>query len=1139
MTPPRAITFMRGVGSFLTLVAVLVVPPAALSTLIGWPLPTAIPDLSSLGLTLRSGVSDELIVNILAVIAWLAWAQIAIAIVTELVAVVRGRPSIHLPVLPGIQATAARLVAGIVMTTATITPTAAMASPTPPVIAAPAATADPLDLPVLDLTATPPVAGAADISVQEAPAVAPTITVDRHDSYWAIAERTLGNGYRWSEIRDLNVGRTMTTGHIVQAGSDLVHPGWILELPADAEPGAVTTTEAVSTEAPPTTVDTIDPAPVVGHAELTVEEGDNFWALAEEQLAASTGQAPTAAETAPYWQDLIDANTDRLVEPHNPDLILPGQRLCVPPIAGTATGGTGTEVDEPPTPVADPAAPEIDETTPTATPTPVSAEDAESSDPADHQLAPAPAAPTADTPPSVDQDQTSDSPTSPIAAGAASVALAAGVTLAIRRRRRRAAHRNPTRQPRPTTEENRQLQSTLVAEGDIAAIEDLRRCLAQLAQSIAHSGGDARPRVVQHADDYIGVYLDAPSPNAPPGWSVGGEGAVWSLEADSTEANPGEEDTCAAPLLVTLGQPDEGGQLYLDLEAAGVVALSGDDVAAHGVARAMLTELALTPLADALQVLVVGPTLVPAEAESLDHVSVADSWDDASDNLAAWAEQSHNVLTVKGWPNVFVARGHDPDHDALAPVVVVASQPPPPELLAILRANHPATLAVVAVGEIAGATTIKCTNDSLSIPEIGLLCTPHPLDPETLDAIIDLLDDAEAEGTEPLDDSTSPPPPVVAEPQPEPEELSAAEQDPDADAAPPDLTLFSTVTESEPATANAGTTADADDAETPEAGSRDDEGEGMEEPVPSETPTPTDAEQTGPGDVISHDDLVDEPESVGIGGGADSTESEGDLVPPVDEVTDPMSDDGDGPDGVVLVRVLGQITVEGLDRPLTGKETAAVAYIALHGTVTSERLEDSVWPSNSSGSSRKALNNTMSKCRGIVGARLLPTAAGGVYNAGPGLVTDIELFEQRTHEADEQCAAEAADTLRSALDLVTGPLFSHRADGRSSYTWVDLENWVSLWELKLAAAAQRCARLLLDLERPDEAVTVAFHALGIIPTHTGITETLMRAHAANGDRLAVTRVYQDHLSALQELDIDDADESTSDLYNELLQPAAL
>ena len=43
----------------------------------------------------------------------------------------------------------------------------------------------------------------------------------------------------------------------------------------------------------------------------------------------------------------------------------------------------------------------------------------------------------------------------------------------------------------------------------------------------------------------------------------------------------------------------------------------------------------------------------------------------------------------------------------------------------------------------------------------------------------------------------------------------------------------------------------------------------------------------------------------------------------------------------------------------------------------------------------------------------------------------------------------------------------------------------------------------------------------------------MRAHAANGDRLAVQRVFHAHASALEQLDIDDVADSTNELYDHL------
>ena len=67
-----------------------------------------------------------------------------------------------------------------------------------------------------------------------------------------------------------------------------------------------------------------------------VAAGDNFWTIAESVLEAETGGPVSDGEIHGYWLDLIDANADQLVEPGNPDLIVPGQLLDVPPVGGAS-----------------------------------------------------------------------------------------------------------------------------------------------------------------------------------------------------------------------------------------------------------------------------------------------------------------------------------------------------------------------------------------------------------------------------------------------------------------------------------------------------------------------------------------------------------------------------------------------------------------------------------------------------------------------------------------------------------------------------------------------------------------------------------------------------------------------------------
>lgn len=65
-------------------------------------------------------------------------------------------------------------------------------------------------------------------------------------------------------------------------------------------------------------------------ATWTVEPGESFWAIATETMADRLGQEPSDADVVPYWLSLIDTNRDRLVDPDNPDLILPGQVFELP-----------------------------------------------------------------------------------------------------------------------------------------------------------------------------------------------------------------------------------------------------------------------------------------------------------------------------------------------------------------------------------------------------------------------------------------------------------------------------------------------------------------------------------------------------------------------------------------------------------------------------------------------------------------------------------------------------------------------------------------------------------------------------------------------------------------------------------------
>lgn len=586
MTGGRPVRAVRGVASLLATLALLVGVPLLLVMRVGWPLPTSIPSLDALEQAARSGISDQVVVNTLAVIAWIAWAQLTLALIVESVAVARGGPAIHLPVLPGFQVTAARLVTGILMIVSTVQPVRANAAPPPlPVVAevsvqtAAVPTVAAIVSNFSDGTGSSLVAPSA--AGPTAPDVQPTVTVQRHDSYWAIAERTLGDGLRWKEIRDLNVGRTLPDGTTIAAGDDALRNGWVLLLPADATGDGTIAAAA------------IPPAPQVadtsGLSTVTVEPGDNLWTISEDRLEADLGRDPTDFEVAPYWRDVIDANQDRYVEPGNPNLIIPGQVLVLPPTGSPspARPPVAGAVEPSESPVAPPvpqgeAQPEQQVEEPVAPTTTAAPTETEAPRPSSEVPASA-ASPAVD---AADDDRRDGAvPLAVAVGGLSSVAIAVGLKRLLNRRRRRHANDHDGQLPGRTPPGQRDLHQAVVAQADEDRIDDLQGILGRLAASLARTSSDRRPRVIRHSAGSLEVLLDQPDPNPPAGWASTDDGTIWTLQDPPDPGDSYDGPLSPAPLLVTIGQPEDDAQLYVDLEADGLLALTGDPDVATNLAR--------------------------------------------------------------------------------------------------------------------------------------------------------------------------------------------------------------------------------------------------------------------------------------------------------------------------------------------------------------------------------------------------------------------------------------------------------------------------------------------------------------------------------------------------------------------------
>jgi nucleoid-associated protein YgaU len=302
---------LHGIGALLAVLVLTVGAPVALALAVGWPLPESVPNLEDISTAARSGIDETVIVKTLAVLGWLVWGQIALAITVEGVARLRGRPAPSVPIARGLQLAATQLLATAAVLLGSLT--ASGANPVPLSTLTPIELSQPIDRQPVERLPQPVLEPIAAREPLDHPTTEATDTyvVDRHDSWWGVAESELADGRRWQELRDLNVGRTMPDGHAIEPGTETLSEGWVLLLPTDG----------------PLRGDPSPPASSTGRTVVVVEPGDNLWDLAEDCLEENLGRQAGDREILPYWQAVIEANRDVYVEPDNPSLIYPGQAI--------------------------------------------------------------------------------------------------------------------------------------------------------------------------------------------------------------------------------------------------------------------------------------------------------------------------------------------------------------------------------------------------------------------------------------------------------------------------------------------------------------------------------------------------------------------------------------------------------------------------------------------------------------------------------------------------------------------------------------------------------------------------------------------------------------------------------------------